>query len=156
MEPADPHPIATAPFPDPGPVAPPSRRDRLAGPLLTAAVVGGVTVALHLRDPHSAGSWGECPWLALTGLYCPACGGLRAVNDLTNGDVLGAASSNLVFVVLVPVLVLGWLLWTRRAWTGTFTAPRSRHAGAWIAAFAVVMVVFAVARNLPFGTWLAP
>ena len=35
---------------------------------------------------------------AAVGIWCPACGGLRAVNDLTNGDVLGAASSNLVFV----------------------------------------------------------
>ena len=54
-----------------------------------------------------AGSWGYCPWLALTGQYCPGCGSLRAVNDLDHGDLLGAASSNLVFVAMVPLLVLG-------------------------------------------------
>lgn len=136
--------------------APPSRLDRLRSPLVTAGVVGALTVALHFRDPHSSGSWGGCPWFLLTGLYCPGCGGLRAVNDLTNGDLLGAASSNLVFVVMVPVLVIWWLVWTRRAWSGPERRPRTEHAGAWIAAFTVVALVFGVLRNLPVGSWLAP
>jgi hypothetical protein len=140
-------------------VTPPplSRRDRMRGPIITAGIVGGLTLALHLRDPHGAGSWGFCPWTALTGFYCPGCGGLRAVNDLTNGDLVGAASSNLVFVALVPVLVLWWLRWARRAWTGAPESERGvQHPGVWIAVFAVVMVVFAVLRNLPAGSWLAP
>ncbi|MCW2760275.1 MAG: hypothetical protein JWR85_476 [Marmoricola sp.] len=147
----------TSPFPAPGPVAAPSRRDRLVAPLLTAGLVGGLTVALHFRDPHTAGTWGGCPWLAITGQYCPGCGGLRAVNDLTNGDVVGAASSNLLFVLLVPVLVFWWVRWTGRAWSGTERATRTReHPGVWIAVFTVVMLVFAVVRNLPAGNWLAP
>jgi hypothetical protein len=134
----------------------PTRSDRLRSPLVTAAVVGGLTVALHFRDPHSSGSWGACPWFSLTGLYCPGCGGLRAVNDLTNGDLLGAAGSNLVFVAMVPVLVIWWLVWARRSWTGQERAPRTEHAGAWIAAFTVVALVFGVLRNLAVGSWLAP
>jgi hypothetical protein len=161
---AHPQPVASAPgasrslFPDPRlPEPVPSRRDRLRRPLLTAAVVAGLTIALHFRDPHDPGSWGVCPWLALTGQYCPGCGGLRAVNDLTDGDLAGAASSNLVFVLLVPVLVLGWLRWTGRAWSGTEEPVRTRqHAGIWIAAFVVVTIVFGVLRNLSFGSWLAP
>ncbi|MEO7350331.1 MAG: DUF2752 domain-containing protein [Marmoricola sp.] len=143
------------------PLTLPSRSDRLRGPLVTAGVIGGLTIALHFRDPHSSGSWGGCPWLALTGLYCPGCGGLRAVNDLTNGDLLGAASSNLVFVALIPVLVIWWLAWTRRALSGptagqATSTPWTRRPGAWIAVFTVVMIVFAVLRNLPAGSWLAP
>ena len=143
---------------DPGFVVPPaSRWRRMRGPLLTAGLVGGVTLALHFRDPHSAGSWGLCPWLALTGQYCPGCGSLRAVNDLTNGDVVAAASSNLVFVLMVPVLVFWWLRWTGRSWSGTVaSATVSRHSGRWIALAAVVMVAFGVLRNLPAGSWLAP
>ena len=45
------------------------------------------TIALRLRDPHDSGSWGYCPWKLLTGLDCPGCGALRAVNDLTHGDL---------------------------------------------------------------------
>ncbi|MET0997420.1 MAG: DUF2752 domain-containing protein [Marmoricola sp.] len=151
------HPPLTAGAEPQTATAPLSRRARMTGPLVTAGVVGGLTLALHVRDPHSSGSWGFCPWAALTGYYCPGCGGLRAVNDLTNGDVVAAASSNLVFVALVPVLVLWWLHWTRRAWTG---APRQvlarRQATVLVAVFAVVVVVFSVVRNLPAGSWLAP
>lgn len=133
-----------------------TRFDRLRSPLVTAGVVGALTVALHFRDPHSSGSWGGCPWLALTGWYCPGCGGLRAVNDLTNGDLHAAASSNLVFVVMIPVLVIWWLVWTRRSWSGKVRRPSTQGAGAWIAAFTVVTLVFGIVRNLPVGGWLAP
>ena len=142
-------------------VKPPTRLDRLRGPLLAAGIVGGLTIALHVRDPHAAGSWGLCPWHALTGLYCPGCGALRAVNDLGNGDLLAALSSNLLFVAMVPVLVYWWLRWTQRAWSGA-PKPAARasaldqHAGLWIAAGTVVMVVFGVLRNLSAGSWLAP
>src|SRR5918994_5670912 len=95
-----------------------TRFERLRTPLLTGGLVGGLTIALHFRDPHVSGSWAICPFYALTGLYCPGCGGLRAVNDLTNADLIGAASSNLVFVALVPLIVLWWVRWTGRAWSG--------------------------------------
>jgi hypothetical protein len=134
-----------------------TRFERLQGPLLTGGLVGGITIALHFRDPHSSGSWGYCPFYALTGLYCPGCGGLRAVNDLTNGDLLGALSSNLVFVALVPLIVLFWVRWTDRAWAGQpARGVAGRRAGISIAVFAVVLVLFAVLRNLPMGSWLAP
>jgi len=129
-------------------------------PLLVAGGVLVASIALHLRDPHQSGSWGFCPWFVTTGTYCPGCGGLRAVNDLTHGDVWGAASSNLVFVLLVPVLVVLWMRWTGRAWAGsTPAAGRPRvgvRVGVWVTALAVVLVVFAVLRNLPMGSWLAP
>lgn len=146
--------------PEPAPSAPPSRRDRLAGPLLTAGLVGAFTIALRVRDPHASGSWGLCPWLQLTGHYCPGCGALRAVNDLTHGDLVGAASSNLLFVAAIPLLVLWWLSWTRQAWTGRereATARRgSGHPLVWIAVMVLVMLVFTVVRNLSSGSWLAP
>ena len=135
----------------------PSRLDRLRGPLLTGALAAGAVLALHVRDPHSSGSWGFCPWLMLTGHPCPGCGSLRAVNDLTNGDLVGALSSNLLFVVMLPVLAFWWVRWTQRAWSGAPPTDRSGgHSGAWIALAAVVMVAFGVLRNLPVGSWLAP
>ena len=135
----------------------PTRLDRLRGPLLTGAGAVGLVLSLHLRDPHSSGSWGVCPWLVLTGDSCPGCGSLRAVNDLTNGDVVGALSSNLLFVGLLPVLAFWWVRWTQRAWSGTPPPDRSGgHPTVWIALAVGVMVAFTVLRNLPAGSWLAP
>jgi len=127
----------------------------MRGPLLTAAGVGVLTVALHFRDPHTSGSWGLCPFKLFTGLDCPGCGGLRAVNDLTNGDVSAAASSNLLFVLMVPVLVLCWLRWAQQAWTGTPAhKPAPGRARVLAIGLGVLALVFWVVRNTPWGTWL--
>ncbi len=152
--------LETAPHPNPAP-APgrdaASRWQRLRGPAIAAAAIGAATLALHLRDPHRHGSWGECP-LAALGLYCPACGGLRAVNDLTGGHVAAAASSNLLLVLALPFAAVAFGLWTSARWTGRprraiALPPPAGRALPWV--LAVVVVGFAVARNLP-GSWLAP
>jgi len=133
-----------------------TRRSRMVGPVLVAGIVGAATIALHVRDPHDSGSWGYCPWKLLTGLDCPGCGSLRAVNDLTRGDLVGAASSNLLFVALIPVAVALWIAWARRSWTGEERRPRpsaSTTRAVWVAAI-VVTVAFTVLRNTPWGSWL--
>ncbi|GAB3659088.1 hypothetical protein GCM10027596_16210 [Nocardioides korecus] len=135
----------------------PRRWRGVRDPLLVGGTVTALTLALHLRDPHTSGSWGGCPWLALTGMYCPGCGGLRAVNDLTDGHVVAALSSNLVFVLSVPFLLVWWVRWVRRAWTGA-PAPvvSARTRTVVIAGAVLVTVVFTVLRNTPAGAWLAP
>lgn len=133
----------------------PTRLERLASP---ARVLGGLavaTVALRLRDPHQHASWGLCP-LAAVGIWCPACGGLRSVNDLTHGDLLAAASSNLAFIVALPFLVAGLAIWTVDRWRGVHRELPMRIVRPTAYAALVLLAVFTVARNLPFGSWLAP
>ena len=138
------------------PAGAPSRRSRVSGPVLLAGAVLGASVLLHVRDPHRSGSWGYCPWLLLTGTYCPGCGGLRAVNDLTRGDLAGAASSNLLFVGSLPLVLLLWGRWLADRWRGVRRHVDTRRALWWAAAFLAVALLFTVARNLPLGAWLAP
>lgn len=128
-----------------------ARARRLRGPLAAAGAVGLAALALHLRDPHERGSWGLCPFKALTGWDCPGCGGLRAVNDLGHGRLLDAAHSNLLFVASIPLLVGVWVLWARRSWSGAGPrlSPRVVRAGA--IAYAVLAMVFTVYRNTPWG-----
>ncbi|HEY9564022.1 MAG TPA: DUF2752 domain-containing protein [Nocardioides sp.] len=130
-----------------------SRWAGLAAPLGLAAAAGLATVALHVRDPHVEGSWGQCPLNYVTGWDCPGCGGLRAVNHLTNLDLAGAASSNLLFVVSIPVLVALWFVWMRRAWRAN-TAPMQLSTPVTVMVL-IVIAVFAVARNTGWGAWLA-
>src|SRR4051794_6338351 len=100
-----------------------SRRRRMRAPVLVIGGLAVATLALRLRDPHEHGAWGFCPSAAM-GIYCPGCGGLRAVNDLTHGDVYAAASSNLALVVLLPFAVIGLVVWAWGRWTGrTYRVP---------------------------------
>ena len=140
----------------PARTAPRSRRQRVTGPLLLAGGVLGASVLLHLRDPHQSGAWGYCPWLLLTGTYCPGCGGLRAVNDLTHGDLAAAASSNLLLVTAIPFLVLAWGRTTLDRWHGRVRQVAARRHVVLAVSLFVVALVFAVVRNTPAGAWLAP
>jgi hypothetical protein len=143
--------MTTAPY-----VAPPvSRARRVLAPALTIGGLAAATLALHLRDPHDSGSWGHCPSAAL-GFWCPGCGGLRAVNDLTRGQVGAALSSNLVVTLLVPVAAALLALWALDRWRGVQRhVPWSRLQPG-VYALVGALVVFAVLRNTAAGAWLAP
>jgi hypothetical protein len=132
-----------------------TRRQRMLTPVLVIGGLAAVTLALRLRDPHEHGAWGFCPSAAL-GIYCPGCGGLRAVNDLTHGDVAAAASSNLAFVVALPFIVVGLLLWALGRWRGRpYRVPMSVITPVAYGSLAL-LAAFTVLRNLPAGSWLAP
>lgn len=127
----------------------------LRAPALVGAAGLGAAVLLHLHDPHDSGSYGYCPFLQLTGKPCPGCGGLRAVNDLTRGDVVGAISSNVLAVTLVAGLAVAWVLWVARRLRGNVDRMIVLNLGAGYAAIGV-LVVFGIFRTTPWGSWLAP
>ena len=136
-------------------LAPAAQRwQRMLAPAITVGGLGAATIALHLRDPHDSGSWGMCP-SAMLGISCPGCGGLRAVNDLTNFQLVDAASSNLLFVLALPVILFALVRWVTDEWRGTTRVSPGVN---WLATTGVVvaLVVFTVLRNLPQFHWLAP
>jgi hypothetical protein len=128
---------------------------RMLPPVLVAGGLLAATVALHARDPHDEGSWGLCPSAAM-GFWCPGCGGLRAVNDLSNGRLGDAASSNLLFFASLPVIAYVFARWTIGRWTGRPWSPSHRSLNIGAAVLIAAMVVFTVVRNTPAGSWLAP
>lgn len=140
-----------------GPRAPVRRRTavRLAPAALVAGAAAAAVAVLATVDPHEAGHYPTCPFLWLTGLYCPGCGSLRAVHDLAHLDVVGAWSMNPLLLVVAPFLVGSWFAWVRRTATGR---PRRRVAPAWaVWGLLVVVLAYWVARNVPaLAPWLAP
>ena len=137
------------------PAPPATRGRRMLAPAATIGTLSLLTLALHLRDPHESGSWGFCPSAAM-GLYCPGCGGLRAVNDLTHGDVGAALSSNILVTLLIPVVSLALLVWALRRWQGRTAELDGARITKATATTQKATVAFAVVRNLSFGAWLAP
>lgn len=124
-----------------------------AGPIAVAAVVAGATLTLALRSPHATGSYGTCPSVALFGVWCPACGGLRAVHDLAHADLVGAWAHNQLFVAAVPLMVGAWVRWlgVRRGWWRPGPLPT------WIPWVALVALVgYGILRNVPALAFLAP
>ena len=119
----------------------------------TAAGTAAATVLVGLVNPNEGGHYPTCPLLALTGIYCPFCGGLRAVHDLVHLDLAGALARNPLAVIGLPVVALLWLLWAQQAFTGRQLIATKPWWG-WTAV--VVLAVFMVARNLPGATWLSP
>ncbi|WP_028650647.1 DUF2752 domain-containing protein [Nocardioides halotolerans] len=143
----------TAVFVQPAPPA--TRGRRMVAPLTTIGALSLATLALRLRDPHESGSWGYCPSGAM-GIYCPGCGGLRAVNDLTHGDLGAALSSNIVVTVLIPVAVAFLALWAVDRWRGHQRQLSWSRYKPVVYALVTVLVIFTVMRNTGPGAWLAP
>jgi len=130
------------------------RRASVTGPLVAGGAVALAVGVLAVRDPHTTGSYGACPVAALTGLWCPACGGLRATHDLAHGDLAGAWSMNPLWVLVIPVVVALWGRWLVRSARGRRATPAPTWA-AWL--LLVVLVGFGVLRNVPaLAPWLAP
>ena len=128
----------------------------MVAPVGTVATLSLATLVLHYRDPHHPGSWGLCPFNALTGLYCPGCGGLRAVNDLTNGHVGAAFSSNVVVTALIPLATVLLVVWGVDRWRGRTRDVPWQRLRPLVAAMLTVLVAFTIARNTGSGAWLAP
>ncbi len=132
----------------------PSRGRRLRGPALAAAGATAFVLAVHVVDPNEPGSYPTCPWLLITGTWCPGCGALRATRALTEGDIGTALARNPVTVIAWVAMVIGFANWTFRMWTGR---QKKRLAPAWVLyTLFGALLAFWVLRNVPGWTWLSP
>ena len=131
------------------------RRHALASFALVTAGSLGAATALATVDPNQAGHYPACPFLSVTGWYCPGCGTLRAIHDGLHGDLSGALARNPLAVVLAPVMVFAWVCWGLRL--AGYDAPHpTRLRAGWVWALLGVVVGYWVLRNIPGWTWLSP
>jgi uncharacterized membrane protein len=116
--------------------------------------IAGAFTYVGLVDPNETGHYPVCPLYGITGVYCPGCGGLRSAHAVANGDFATAFGDNALAVVGYAIFAVVWVVWVVRAWKGLPVRVTLRPAWWW--AFGAVVLVFSVARNLPFGSSLAP
>lgn len=124
-----------------------------AGAVLSFAILCALAV-LFFFNPATHGFYPVCLFHALTGLYCPGCGGTRAVYQLLHGHVLLALHDNTLFVLALTALT------AQSAW---FVAQKIRNqpvafvvSPIMLWALLVTVFVFTVLRNLPAFAWLSP
>ena len=114
-------------------------------------------VLLRLFDPAHSLVFPPCPLHYFTGLYCPGCGSLRAMHALLHGDLRQALAMNALTAILLPFVGYGLLSEIYRHLRGR-PIVGTRLPANWIWALFAVIVLFGIARNLPFHPFdlLAP
>ncbi|TRW83294.1 DUF2752 domain-containing protein [Mycolicibacterium sp. 018/SC-01/001] len=116
--------------------------NRLLIGLGTGAALVGSLAYIGLGDPHSPSFvFPGCPFKALTGWLCPACGGLRMTHDLLHGDLAAAFVDNAFVLIGLPLLIVFLLIQRARGRTVS-TVPL-------LIVVVTAAVVWTVARNLP-------
>jgi len=127
--------------------------------VLAAMFLSGVAGIILLRvfDPATSGVFPPCPVRYLTGLYCPGCGSLRALHALLHGDLRRALAMNPMMVVTLPFVTYGLVSAALVELRGK-GLPQVMLPASWIRALCAAIILFAIARNLPFHPFnlLAP
>ncbi len=125
---------------EPSPAA--NTRTRSLTMVGTGAALVGALAYVGIGDPHSPGfAFLPCPFKALTGWNCPACGGLRMTHDVLHGDLAAAFVDNAFVLIGLPLLVV-WIVTRKRLGKPAVSTP----------AFVVIIaaaVTWTVVRNLP-------
>lgn len=123
----------------------------MVGPLATAAGTAVGLAYLAAVDPNEPGHYPLCPTQALLSVDCPGCGLMRGTHDLITGDAPRALDHNVLIVVLVPLALVLWFGWARRAWRGFtpgVTHRAFRRRTRLMIAGLVLLLAFGVVRNL--------
>jgi len=125
--------------------------------LLAAAFLLGVMVVLFLFNPSENAFYPRCGLYLTTGLYCPGCGGLRSMHQLSRGHLVEALRCNALAVIAFPFAAvwtvrLGW-----RELRGLPWRPISLPLP-WLNILLGVLIAFSILRNLRFSPfiYLAP
>ncbi len=125
-----------------------------ARPLAVGSGLGLLAGAVALVNPFEHHLWPPCPLHAMTGLWCPFCGGTRAVWALAHLRLRLMLHENALLPLIVVVVAWGWAAWLGRA-TGRWRLPDPRGR-TFDLVMGAVLLAFVVLRNLPWLGVLAP
>jgi hypothetical protein len=118
--------------------------------IVYSTAVVAISLLYFFVDARVTNLLPKCPFHSITGLYCPGCGSQRALSSLLHLDIAAATRYNLLMVVSLPLITYS----AYAAWMNTFTQVKVHqklfHSVAFIWMLAVVVVVFAILRNIPY------
>jgi hypothetical protein len=120
----------------------------------TTSAILGLTALVAAVNPFRHQLMPACPFHAATGLWCPFCGGTRAMWAAAHGDWGLMFHANALLPAISACVSWAWLAWAGRV-TGRWRLPLPRGRAVFVAAAALLMA-FAVLRNLPGFSVLAP
>lgn len=118
----------------------------------------GLAVAfcvLYLLVGNLTGIYFPCVFYEVTHWYCPGCGITRMLITTLTGGFYQAFRYNPLLFIMLPfgvILLVDFLL---SKWKGRTNLLMRIPNMAWII-FIVILVIYGVARNLPWFSFLAP
>lgn len=122
-------------------------RERLVASAVVAVAAGGLSF-VYLLNPETSDLYPPCPFLAITGFYCPGCGTLRALHQLTRGHPLAALDLNPLTMLLLPFVA--YFLASQAMFAVTGRPLRKFFVGpALIWALLGIVLVYWLLRNVP-------
>ncbi len=111
--------------------------------------VAGILAFFAFADPTQLDYYPACPLHSATGLYCPTCGGSRALHALLHGQWQIALDRNAFLVGAIPftgAYLIAHCL--RYRWMGRSPEfPKS-----FVLISVIVLALFGIARNLPIAS----
>ena len=125
----------------------PDKNELVSLGILCALAAAACTLVLLIPPGGKYAGWlPKCLFHKMTGLYCPGCGGTRALSSLLHGDLRSSLHNNLLLIpgsLTAAVLIMKPGISLRR--------PVA-------VAIVVIIVAFTVLRNIPCApfTLLAP
>lgn len=126
------------------------RRDEQRLGVLSGIALGAILTAVAWLKPGHTPLLPECLLHRFTGFFCPGCGSTRALYLLLHGAPLMALSENAFAVLLLPILIYDILAMVFGKWK----ALSARISGGEIAAFLSILILFAIARNIPVAPFV--
>ncbi|HEY5253537.1 MAG TPA: DUF2752 domain-containing protein [Acidobacteriaceae bacterium] len=113
--------------------------------VLTMATAGYV---LHHFPPTTSSFYPRCPVFTWLHLYCPGCGGTRALAALLHGRLIEAMHWNAMVVLLLPFATFYFVAsYWRAIRRADFQWPNVSSTS--LAVILVCVGIFTVLRNLP-------
>lgn len=123
-------------------------KSRRAELLAASTALITVLTLVYRSNPATSGLFPPCPFLWLTGFYCPGCGSLRAFHQLLHGNLRAAFAFNPFAVLAFPFLAYGSASWVSFLVRGKYLAQV--FLPGWVIwALCFTVVLFGIFRNLP-------
>lgn len=117
--------------------------------IATAIVLVALAVLFTRYNPSESSFFPKCPFKQVTGLKCPGCGSQRAVHSLLNFDFVTASKMNLMLVISIPYLVLGFYFQSKKKLTESQLHWRKKLFGQKAIMIILFLVIgFWVLRNI--------
>lgn len=126
--------------------------------LIFAFIVALLLILLYFKNPKQGGIFPPCPFLFLTGFYCPGCGTLRGIHALVHGQILRAVQYNILMVISIPFVIYLLLEKLGIEINGRLLIKRKLFSKTFYKILLGVIILYWIFRNIPLYpfTLLAP